>query len=80
VLITIHGANHFTFTDDGALLKSYLVRGVFRLSGKLGIDGDRQLAITSYCIHIFFDKYLNGERVSRPKFLSTVYPEIQVLE
>jgi predicted dienelactone hydrolase len=35
--VTIHGANHFTFSDDGALLKSHVVRGVLRAAGKLGM-------------------------------------------
>jgi dienelactone hydrolase len=80
LLITIRGANHFTFSDDGALLKSHLIRGVFRALGKLRIDGDRQLAITSYCVRIFFDKYTKGETVSPAEFSSPPYPEIQVLK
>src|SRR5579872_1558983 len=63
--IAIRGANHFTFSDDGALLKSGIVRGVLRLFGKLGIDGRRQLAITAYCVHSFFDANLKGTSVSR---------------
>ncbi len=77
IRIAIRGANHFTFSDDGALLKSRLVRGVLRLFGKLGIDGRRQLAITAYCIHSFFDAYLRGAGESRPGILSPLYPEIQ---
>src|SRR5205807_7340453 len=41
--IVIRGANHFTFSDDGALLKSRLARGLLRVFGKLRIDGRRQL-------------------------------------
>jgi len=78
--LVIRGANHFTFSDDGALLKSHLMRGLFRLFGKLGIDGRRQLAVTAYCVHTFFDSYLKGGGVSRPKIPSPLYPEIQVLE
>jgi predicted dienelactone hydrolase len=78
--IVIRGANHFTFTDDGALLKSHILRGVFRGLGKLGIDGGRQLAVTSYCVHSFFDAYLKGASVTGLKISSPVYPEIQVLE
>jgi predicted dienelactone hydrolase len=78
--IAIRGANHFTFSDDGALLKSRIVRGVLRLSGMLGTDGRRQLAVTAYCVHSFFDAYLKGPGVSRPKIVSPLYPEIQVLE
>ena len=78
--IVIRGANHFTFSDDGALLKSRIVRGLLRLFGKLGIDGRRQLAVTAYCVHSFFDAYLKGPSDSRLKISSPLYPEIQVLE
>src|SRR5262249_29697570 len=78
--IAIRGANHFTFSDDGALLKSRLLRGVLRLFGKLGIDGRRQLAVTTYCIHSFFDAYLKRPSVSRLNLSSPLYPEIQALE
>jgi dienelactone hydrolase len=78
--IAIRGANHFTFSDDGALLKSGLVRAVLRVFGKLGIDGRRQLAVTTYCVHRFFDAYLKGTSASRLDISSPLYPEIQVLE
>jgi hypothetical protein len=71
---------HFTFSDDGALLKSRIVRGVLRLFGKLGIDGRRQLAVTAYCVHSFFDAYLKAASASRLNISSPLYPEIQVLE
>jgi len=61
-------------------LKSRIVRGVLRLSGMLGTDGRRQLAVTAYCVHSFFDAYVKGPGVSRPKIVSPLYPEIQVLE
>jgi dienelactone hydrolase len=78
--IAIRGANHFTFSDDGALLKSHVVRGALRLLGKLGIDGRRQLAVTAYCVRSFFDVYLKGASVPPLKVSSPLYPEIQVLE
>ncbi len=78
--ISIRGANHFTFSDDGALLKSYVVRGALRVFCKLGIDGRRQLAVTTYCMHTFFDAYLKGTSVSPLNLSSPLYPEIQVLE
>jgi dienelactone hydrolase len=78
--IAIRGANHFTFSDDGALLKSSVVRGVLRVFGMLGIAARRQLAITTYCVHTFFDAYLKGASASPPKISSPRYPEIQVLE
>ena len=71
--VEIQGAFHFTFSDDGALLKSGLVRGVLRMSGKLQMDGRRRLAITTYCVHTFFDHYLKGMGRSRldlcPRFI-----------
>ncbi|HLN03488.1 MAG TPA: hypothetical protein VK335_29625 [Bryobacteraceae bacterium] len=78
--ITIRGANHFTFSDDGALLKSHIVMGVLRVFGMLGIDGPRQLAVTAYCVHSFFDTYLKEPGVSRLQISSPLYGEIQVLE
>ena len=78
--IVARGANHFTFSDDGALLKSHLLRGVLRVSGKLGIDGRRQLAVTAYCVHTLFDAYLKGTSASRVTITSPLYPEIQVVE
>jgi predicted dienelactone hydrolase len=77
--VTIRGANHFTFSDDGALLKSRLARGVLRLLGQLRIDGSRQLAVTAYCVHCFFDAYLKGAG-PRPRLSTSLYPEIETVE
>lgn len=76
--VVIRGANHFTFNDDGALFKSQLIRGILRVIGVLGIDGRRQLAVTAYCVHSFFDAYLKGT-TARPPIPSPLYPEIQLL-
>ncbi len=78
--IAIRGANHFLFSDDGALFKSHIVLRTLRMMGILGIDGRRQLAITTYCVHRFFDAYLKGPGVSRLDLSSPLYPEIDVLE
>lgn len=80
LLVKIRGANHFFFSDDGALLKSHIVLGTFRKLGIVGIDGRRQLAVTTYCVRSFFDAYLKEPGVSRLKLSSPLYPEIQVLE
>jgi predicted dienelactone hydrolase len=77
--IAIRGSNHFTFTDDGAVLKSHAVRALLRLFGKLRIGGRRQLAVTAYCVHSFFDACLKGPRLSRLEIVSPLYPEIEVL-
>jgi predicted dienelactone hydrolase len=80
LLVKIRGANHFFFSDDGALLKSHIVLGTLRKLGVLGIDGRRQLAVTTYCVRRFFDAHLKGPSVSRLDISSPLYPEIQVLE
>jgi predicted dienelactone hydrolase len=77
--IAIRGANHFLFSDDGALLKSHIVLRALRMAGVVGIDGRRQLAVTAYCVHSFFDAYLKGAGVARLDLPSPLYPEIRVL-
>jgi len=78
--LEIRGANHFLFSDDGALLKSHIVMRTLRMLGIVGIDGRRQLAVAAYCLRSFFDAYLKGGSVSQLKSASSRYPEIQVLE
>jgi len=78
--VAIRGAFHYMFSDDGAVLKSSVVRGVLRVLGRLGIDARRQLAVSTYCVHTFFDHYLKGTGGSRLNIASPRYPEIQVLD
>lgn len=61
-LVTIPGANHFLFSDDGALLKSQLLQRALRAAGVLGLDGRRQLALTADCVRRFLDAQLAGGR------------------
>ena len=77
--LLIRGGYHFGFSD-GALLKSHIVLGALHTLGIVGIDGRRQLAVTSHYVHSFFDAYLKGPSVSQLKISSPLYPEIQVLE
>ena len=79
-MIMIRGAGHYMFSDDEALLKSHIVLRTLRMLGVVGIDGRRQLAVTTYCVHSFFDAYLKGTSVSRLNISSPFYPEIEVLE
>jgi predicted dienelactone hydrolase len=80
LFVEIRGANHFLFTDDGALLKSRIVLRILRTLGIVRIDGRRQLAATAYCLRSFFDSWLKGAEVSQPKIPSSLYPELQILE
>jgi hypothetical protein len=77
--ISIRGANHFLFSDDGALMKSHIVMGTLRMLGIVGIDGRRQLAVTAYCVRTFFDAHLKQTSPSRLSIASPLYPEIQIL-
>lgn len=77
--IAIRGANHFLFSDDGALLKSHIVLRALRMAGIVGIDGRRQLAVTTFCVHSFFDAYLKGASAAHLEIPSRLYPEIRVL-
>ena len=77
LLIEIGGANHFLFSDDGALLKSHIVLRTLRALDVVGIDGPRQLAVTAYCVRGFFDAYLKGTSASPLNISSPLYPEIQ---
>ena len=74
--IMIRGANHYMFSDDGAMLKSPLVMRVLRTLGIVRLDGRRQVAVTAHCIGTFFDVYLQGapasELQSQPE-----YPEVE---
>ena len=76
--IVIRDANHFLFSDDGALLKSHILMRMLRTFGVLRLDGRRQLAVTAYCLRSFFDGYVKGKSASPPKITSPLYPEIQV--
>jgi len=76
VMIMIRGADHYMFSDDGAMLKSPLVMSVLRTVGVVRLDGRRQVALTAHYICTFFDVYLKGapesELKSRPE-----YPEVE---
>ncbi|MDQ2840698.1 MAG: hypothetical protein M3Y72_06605 [Acidobacteriota bacterium] len=77
--IMIRGANHFGFSDDGAMLKSPLAMRVLRALRIVPLDGRRQIAVTGHYVRTFFDVYLKGAPASElrgdPK-----YPEIQYVQ
>jgi dienelactone hydrolase len=77
--ITIRGANHYLFSDDGAMLKSPLVMRAMRTVGIVRIDGRRQIAVTAHCISTFFDVYLKGEPASELQS-QPQYPEIEYVD
>jgi dienelactone hydrolase len=78
--VAIRGSFHFTFSDDGALLKSSVVRGLLRVFGLQKIDGARQLAVTAYCVRTFFDAYVKQASTSAAVLATPSYPEIELLD
>jgi predicted dienelactone hydrolase len=76
--MTITGANHFTFSDQMFTKSPFLVF-VLRRSGVMGsLEKRRGLAITSACVHTFFDVYLKGAPVEEMKSLPNLYPELKM--
>jgi predicted dienelactone hydrolase len=74
--IHLHGANHFLFSDDGAMLKSPPVMRGLRALGIVGLDGRRQIAVTEHYISTFFDAYLKGAPASALKSQEG-FPEVE---
>ena len=71
LLVKIRGANHFLFSDDGALLKSQIVLRTLRMLGILGIGGRRQLAVTTLLRAYLFRHVPQGDKRSAAEdFLS----------
>jgi hypothetical protein len=77
--VDMPGAFHYMFSDDGAVMKSAIVRGALRVLGRLRIDARRQLAATSYCLWTFFEAHLNGPVGSRPAIPSPLAPEVRLV-
>jgi hypothetical protein len=50
--IVIRSANHYMFSDDGAMLKSPLL---MRVLGIVRLDGRRQVTVAAHYIVTFFD-------------------------
>jgi dienelactone hydrolase len=65
--IVIRGANHYMFSDDGAMLKSPLLMSALRMLGIVRIDGRRQVALAAHYLATFFDVYLKGAPASELK-------------
>ena len=76
LMITIRGAGHYMFSDNGAILKSPFVMRVLRTVGIVRLDGRRQVALTAHYISTFFDVYLKGAPASE-LMRQPEYPEIE---
>jgi dienelactone hydrolase len=76
--LVIRGANHFGFSDDGAMLKSPFAMRVLRTLHIVRLDGRRQIALTTHSTNTFFDVYLKGLPASELKNKEQS-PEIEYL-
>jgi len=74
--IMVRGANHYMFSDNGAMLKSPLVMRAMHTLGIVRLDGRRQVALTAHYISTFFDVYLKGAPASELE-RQPEYPEIE---
>ena len=76
--MTITGANHFTFSDQ-MFTKSPILMFFLRRAGVMGsLEKRRGLAITSACVHTFFDVYLKGAPADEMISLPVLYPELKM--
>jgi len=75
LLLTVRGANHFSFSDQILLKSHYAVKLLQFFQG--GLDGRRGLTITTAYVHTFFDVYLKNAPASLLDNLRQTYPEVQ---
>lgn len=74
----IRGANHYGFSDDGAILKAPLLMRALRTAGIVRLSGLRQIAVTGHYVTTFFDVYLKREPASELENRAQ-YPEIEYI-
>jgi dienelactone hydrolase len=77
-VVTIRGANHFTFTDQMVTKSSYFIRALLLVRG--GPSALRGLAITRAYVHTFFDAYLKGAPVDELAKIRQSFPEVQTFD
>src|ERR1700724_862612 len=78
LMIMIRGADHYMFSDNGAMLKSPLMMRLLRALGFVRLDGRRQVHVTAHYISTFFDVYLQGAPASKLQS-QPEYPEVEYL-
>jgi predicted dienelactone hydrolase len=78
--LSILGANHYMFSDDGTARWSPMLLKALRTARVLKIDPHRQIAVTTYAVRGFFDAHLKQTSTARVNLLSPQYPELQALD
>jgi hypothetical protein len=75
--VTIIGANHFSFSDQMLTMSPVFV-SILQKLGMFGpLEKRRGLAVTSACVHTFFDVHLKGGPSNELGNLSAHYPEVK---
>jgi hypothetical protein len=77
LFLSVSGTNHFSFGDVILLKSEYIVRVLRLLTG--GVDVRRGLAITTACVHTFFDVHLKNAPPGLLDELRRSYPEVQTV-
>jgi hypothetical protein len=77
LMLSVRGTNHFSFGDVILLKSNYIVRTLQLMTR--GLEVRRGLAITTECVHTFFDVYLKNAPPSLLEGLPRSNPEIQVV-
>ncbi|MDH4065138.1 MAG: hypothetical protein OEW19_12115, partial [Acidobacteriota bacterium] len=74
--LVIRGANHFSFSDQ-LLVRSQTVMRLLEMTGVLGLEPRRGLAIAAEFLHRFFDVHLTGAPAASLEGPSPEFPELQ---
>ena len=76
-IVTIRGANHFTFSDQIIVKSSYFVRPFLLINGgRSAPSAERGLTITRAYIRTFFDVYLKNAPAGALESLRESFPEV----
>jgi pimeloyl-ACP methyl ester carboxylesterase len=78
LLVTIRGANHFSFSDQIMIKSQHLLWLLRHLHVMGSVDGPRGLAITAKLVHSFFDVHLKNAPATQLEEAVHAYPEVQL--
>lgn len=77
-MLTVQGANHFSFADVILVKSHFIVRIILLLTR--GIDAGRGLAVTTAVVHTFFDVHLKNAPQAAMDDLKAAYPELRAAQ
>lgn len=77
--LRIRGAGHYFFGENGGLIRNQFVIGALRMFGLIRIEPRQQLAITSYCLDEFFDRFLKNDAKAKIEVPNSAYPQLEAV-